>query len=298
MSLDRLPPLWPAPRRLNVSLAQTRVLDSRHFRITSNTDCDVVTRAIARYRKLTLLSSTASSGDDEDRDAPATMLSRLHVVVRLHSGANCGYPPPKANESYVLKVPDRGYAYLTSETVWGALRDALTPCYGDGTRGSASLGDHAAFEMLDPSKNLTYSLVRSLLAHVGQVFKDPYVHLGMDEVYYDCWRSSPEIRQFQAQQSLKSTSEVEQYYVRRTLKGMASTGVKVIIWQDPIDNGVKASPKATVVQIWKQRAFGHSSDWPEYAASIARRGYEIVVSSCWYVDHYEHLKDWTHYYRL
>ncbi|KAK8785317.1 hypothetical protein V5799_008318 [Amblyomma americanum] len=289
MNLRKLPPLWPAPRLLNVSLKQTRVLDGWHFRITSNTDCDVVTRAIVRYRNLTLPSSTTRSGIDGDRDAPANLLSSLHVGVRRHNGANnCGYPPPKANERYTLTIPASGDANLTSETVWGALRgletfsqmvlarpneryavvnsgevrdfprfshrgilmdtarhflpvaiikqnlvgayskrhvyseedvrgvveyarlrgirvipeidtpghthalgrafpDALTPCYGNGSRGTASLGQHGAFEMLDPTKNLTYSLVQSLISQVAKVFKDPYVHLGMDEVYYDCW---------------------------------------------------------------------------------------------------------------
>ncbi|XP_077486330.1 beta-hexosaminidase subunit beta-like isoform X2 [Amblyomma americanum] len=402
MNLRKLPPLWPAPRLLNVSLKQTRVLDGWHFRITSNTDCDVVTRAIVRYRNLTLPSSTTRSGIDGDRDAPANLLSSLHVGVRRHNGANnCGYPPPKANERYTLTIPASGDAKLTSETVWGALRgletfsqmvlarpneryavvnsgevrdfprfshrgilmdtarhflpvaiikqnldamaynkfnvlhwhlvddqswpfhmsafpnltavgayskrhvyseedvrgvveyarlrgirvipeidtpghthalgrafpDALTPCYGNGSRGTASLGQHGAFEMLDPTKNLTYSLVQSLISQVAKVFKDPYVHLGMDEVYYDCWRSSPQIRKFQSQRNLRSTNEVEQHYVERTLDNIVRSGLKVVIWQDPIENNVEASPNATVVQVWK------AGGWSEFVASIARRGH-------------------------
>ncbi|XP_075551132.1 beta-hexosaminidase subunit beta-like isoform X2 [Dermacentor variabilis] len=430
--LDKVPSLWPAPRQLNVSLRKPRVLDARRFRITADADCDVVRRAIRRYRKLVLLPTEygGSETDVDDTAAPAVMLTRLHVKIRRHRGLDCGYPPPKPDESYLLKIPPRGDALLTSETVWGALRgletfsqmlqtrpfmryatvccgtvhdfprfshrgvlldtarhflpvpvikqnldamaynklnvlhwhlvddqswpfymeafpnvtkvaaysqrhvystkdvrgvveyarlrgirvipeidtpghtqalgrafpDALTPCYGNGSRGTENPGTHAAFEMLDPTRNVSYNLVQQLISQVARVFKDPYVHLGMDEVYYDCWKSSPEVDAFRSQHHLKWTSDVEQYYVERTLDNVIRTGAKVVIWQDPIDNDVKASPQSTVVQVWKGSDLGHSFPWPEYAASLAQRGYELVISSCWYVDHYEHLRDWAFYY--
>ncbi|KAL1436269.1 hypothetical protein MTO96_049784 [Rhipicephalus appendiculatus] len=57
-----------------------------------------------------------------------------------------------------------------------------------------------------------------------------------------------------------------------------------------------ASRPHTVVQLWKGAALGHTYPWSEYAASHTERGYEVVLSSCWYLDHYEHSKDWAHYY--
>ena len=39
--------------------------------------------------------------------------------------------------------------------------------------------------------------------------------------------------------NLKNVAEVEQYYVRRTLENVKNLGAKYMIWQDPIDNGVK-----------------------------------------------------------
>lgn len=41
--------------------------------------------------------------------------------------------------------------------------------------------------MLDPTQNYTYDVMRDIFQEVVETFPDPYVHLGMDEVYYACW---------------------------------------------------------------------------------------------------------------
>lgn len=43
------------------------------------------------------------------------------------------------------------------------------------------------------------------------------------------------------QNGMKKVSQVEQYYVKQTLENVKKLGAKYMIWQDPIDNGVKVS---------------------------------------------------------
>ncbi|KAH9381485.1 hypothetical protein HPB48_005540 [Haemaphysalis longicornis] len=68
-----------------------------------------------------------------------------------------------------------------------AFPDVLTPCYATNEPGTAAFGRFASFEILDPTRNFTYQLVHNLLLEIRKLFPDPYVHLGMDEVYYACW---------------------------------------------------------------------------------------------------------------
>ena len=63
--------------------------------------------------------------------------------------------------------------------------------------------------------------------------------LGMDEVYYDCWQSNPEIENFMKNNNMTETSQLEQYYVIRTVENVKDIGYKYMTWQDPIDNGVQ-----------------------------------------------------------
>lgn len=61
----------------------------------------------------------------------------------------------------------------------------------------------------------------------------------MDEVYYACWRSSPEIKDFMNSRGMKELHQVEQYYIERTLQNVKDIGYKYMMYQDPADNGVK-----------------------------------------------------------
>ena len=63
----------------------------------------------------------------------------------------------------------------------------LTPCYGPEGRGSADYPRFAAYEMLNPMSEYTYNVMQDIISEVTEMFPDIYVHLGMDEVYYDCW---------------------------------------------------------------------------------------------------------------
>ncbi len=63
----------------------------------------------------------------------------------------------------------------------------------------------------------------------------------MDEVYYGCWESSPEIKNFMKAHGMTKVSQVEEYYVKQTLINAKSVGYNYMMWQDPADNGVKVS---------------------------------------------------------
>ncbi len=116
----------------------------------------------------------------------------------------------------------------------------LTPCYGEGDDKpfTSKYGKHASAEILNPMENFTYDFMKVFFQEVRNVFQDDFVHLGMDEVYYDCWRSNPDIWKFMISNGLTDLSQVEQYYVQRMIQNIEDIGFKNIVWQDPIDNGV------------------------------------------------------------
>ena len=61
-----------------------------------------------------------------------------------------------------------------------AYPDLLTPCYM-GASPSGELGP------LNPARNRTYEALWALLRELTTLFPDSYLHLGGDEVPFDCW---------------------------------------------------------------------------------------------------------------
>ena len=68
---------------------------------------------------------------------------------------------------------------------WGkGYPEVLTECYGQDGQKTGALGP------LNPARNETYTFLWQLLREAAQVFPDTYVHLGGDEVPFDCWEVS------------------------------------------------------------------------------------------------------------
>ena len=127
----------------------------------------------------------------------------------------------------------------------------LTPCYDSkGHPFSPDFPNHSETEVLNPMRNETFAFMKELYAELKRTFKDTYIHLGMDEVFYSCWKSNPEIGKFMTKHGFKAYHEVEEYYTRETLTNVRDVGYKYIIWQDPVDNGVTVSKcKLSVLQM-------------------------------------------------
>lgn len=63
---------------------------------------------------------------------------------------------------------------------WGRAVDILTHCYTlDKPNGK--------FGPVDPSRSSTFEFFKRFFAEIANVFPDRYVHLGGDEVGFDCW---------------------------------------------------------------------------------------------------------------
>lgn len=72
--------------------------------------------------------------------------------------------------------------FLGHTRSWGEGRkEVLTECYDDNGKKTGKLGP------IDPTKNSTYDFLKDFFQEVGSVFPDEYIHLGGDEVGFECW---------------------------------------------------------------------------------------------------------------
>ncbi|XP_006197724.1 beta-hexosaminidase subunit beta [Vicugna pacos] len=168
---------------------------------------------------------------------------------------------------------------------WGkGQKDLLTPCY-QGTQSSGTFGP------INPILNTTYSFLHALFKEISTVFPDKFIHLGGDEVQFDCWKSNPDIQKFMKSKGFANFERLESFYMEKLLDMVSTMGKRSIVWQEVFDNKDKLSP-GTVVQVWKSDKFPHEQ------SKVTEAGFPMILSAPWYLDVIRYGQDWRGYYEV
>jgi len=129
--------------------------------------------------------------------------------------------------------------------------------------------------------NATYDFLKSLFTEVSSVFPDQYLHLGGDEVKFDCWNSNDEVSKFMKARNLNGAG-LETYFEQRLLDIVGGIGKSYIVWQDIFNNGVTVKPD-TVIDVWRKGFLGMGFD-RKTLEKAAAQNFKVIVSGGWYLD--------------
>jgi hexosaminidase len=142
------------------------------------------------------------------------------------------------------------------------------------------------FGPIDPTNPSTWTFLSQLFTEVAGVFPDAYIHIGGDEVSYECWESNPQVVAWMAANNIASFEALESYYVQRVITLVDSLGKSVVGWQEIFDNNLTL-PSATVVTAWK----GGAAAGPEEMAKITTGGFRALLSAGWYENYIAYVRE-------
>ncbi|XP_054158130.1 beta-hexosaminidase subunit alpha-like [Oppia nitens] len=178
---------------------------------------------------------------------------------------------------------------------WGkAYPELMTQCYTNGK-------PNGNYGPLDPSKQSTYDFIEKLFKEILDIFPDQYIHIGGDEVDYNCWRSNPNIIDYmRAKSIIKKTAAIskksdiefaklEEHYIKKVIDIVRSLNRSSIVWQEIFDNKAKLLPD-TIIHVWKY------DNWQSELFNVTKAGYQVILSSCWYLNRISYGTDWHKYY--
>jgi len=161
----------------------------------------------------------------------------------------------------------------------------LTECYDSRGQKNGFMGP------MNPTKKRVYAFIEAFFEEVTQVFPDKYLHLGGDEVDFNCWRSNPNITSFMKKWNLGSDyHRLEAIYIKKLLDIVSSypTNNGYIVWQEVFDNEVEVK-NDTIIHVWKGL-------WENELAKVTGKGLRAILSSPWYLNYIGYGSDWTKYY--
>jgi hexosaminidase len=121
---------------------------------------------------------------------------------------------------------------------------------------------------LDPANPKTYDFIRAVVHEAASLFPAPYIHFGGDEVADDAWKDVKDVAQLKSELGLKTTKEVEAYFVRNVVNIIESAGKRPMAWDEQAEAGAS---KDVVIEWWRKGR-------PDVLDAAARRGSELVMS--------------------
>jgi hexosaminidase len=113
---------------------------------------------------------------------------------------------------------------------------------------------------------------QTLLREVQQIFPDPYLHIGGDEVKPDDWLANPEIRQFMQQHQLADAAALHADFNRRLAQQLQGLNRRMMGWDEVLHPDL---PPEVLVQSWQGQ---------DAVAASVRAGHATLLSAGYYLD--------------
>jgi hexosaminidase len=124
----------------------------------------------------------------------------------------------------------------------------------------------------DPTREGLYKFLEGFFTEMAQLFPDEYIHIGGDENEGRQWNNNAQIQAFMKAKGIKDNHALQAYFNQRLSKILQKLGKKMIGWDEILHPDL---PKDTVIQSWRG---------PASLAEAARKGYDGILSSGYYID--------------
>jgi hexosaminidase len=130
---------------------------------------------------------------------------------------------------------------------------------------------------IDPTKETTYAFFDKFIKEMGALFPDAYFHVGADENNGVAWKQNPGIAAFMQTKGMKSTDELQAYFVKRMYDIAKKYNKQLIGWEEAFNQAI---PQDVILQKWKPSGLGPTLN----AAEVVKHGNQLVISAGYYLD--------------
>ncbi|MBU9846557.1 beta-N-acetylhexosaminidase [Rahnella ecdela] len=125
---------------------------------------------------------------------------------------------------------------------------------------------------LDPTNEKVYAFADAIVGELTQIFHDPYLHIGGDEVDATQWKTSKPIRAFMKEKGVADTHALQAYFNTRLQTILHQHQRKMVGWDEIFHPDL---PHDIVIQSWQG---------PDSLGASAQKGYQGILSTGFYLD--------------
>ena len=131
----------------------------------------------------------------------------------------------------------------------------------------------------DPTREEVYRFIEGFITEMAALFRDPYWHIGGDEVNGKEWRANRRIGAFMRARGLSDHAALQAYFNRRLARILARHGKRMVGWDEILHADLPAN---AVIQSWRGTG---------YLAQTVRAGRRAILSAPYYLDHISSAED-------
>jgi hexosaminidase len=119
-----------------------------------------------------------------------------------------------------------------------------------------------------PCKETTFEFAQNVFTEIMEIFPGKYIHIGGDEVDRSSWEQAESCKELMVKNNIRTTAELQSYFINRMEKFFNSKGRKLIGWDEILEDGISST---AVVMYWRS--------WvPDAPVKAARNGNQVVMS--------------------
>lgn len=96
-------------------------------------------------------------------------------------------------------------------------------------------GNPWVYNVADPK---VYEFLQDVITEVAGLFPSPVIHIGGDEVKYDHWKISPEVKALMEKEGMKNLSDVQVYFTNNMSNFIESIGKRMMGWNEILGKNV------------------------------------------------------------
>ena len=135
------------------------------------------------------------------------------------------------------------------------------------------------------AKESNYALIEDIIKELVEIFPSEYIHIGGDEVQFNCWKPCPDCQKLMKEKGLKDGYQLEQHFLNRVSNILSKYNRKSMVWDEAVDGDMLA--KSTLVCGWRHKP--HVKGW----INSIKSGYQTIVmpSLMLYLDRRQDLND-------
>jgi hexosaminidase len=121
---------------------------------------------------------------------------------------------------------------------------------------------------ISPCSDDVFKFAEDIFSEIIDIFPSKYIHVGGDEVDRSSWEKSPVCKEFMARHGLKTSGELQSYFINHMEKFFNSKGRQLIGWDEILEDGISST---AMVMYWRS--------WvPNAPVKAAKNGNKVIMS--------------------